>query len=247
MLRHAKMFMKRNSATILTCVGGVGVITTSVMAVKATPKAMLLIENAKTEKGEDLTKFEMVKTAVPVYIPAIVAGVGTLACIFGANMLNKRQQAALMSAYALLDNSYKDYKKKVEELYGEGVKQKVAEEIAKDKYKEADIPKESNKMLFYDDFSKRYFESTMEKVQRAEYNINRDLIMRDFAMLNEFYDYLELDHIDGGDELGWTTESNFEGYWQVWLDFGHSKITMDDGRECTVITMWEEPYMDWNN
>ena len=243
MLHRTKKFMNRNSATILTYVGGVGVIATSVMAVKATPKAIQLIENAKTEKGEDLTKFEIVKTAGPVYIPAIIAGVGTLACIFGANKLNKRQQASLISAYALVDNSYKDYKKKVGELYGDEAKQKVTEELAKDKYKEVDIPVDDKKILFYDDFSKRYFESTIEKVQTAEYNINRDLIMCGQVNVNDFYYYLGLDPIEGGDDLGWDSERNFEDSWQTWLDFGHNKLVMEDGRICTIITMWTTPYL----
>ena len=107
-----KEFLRRNSSTILTCIGAVGVVATAVMAVKATPKALELIENAKEEKGEELTKIEVVKVAGPTYIPAIVTGVATVACIFGSNVLNKRSQASLMSAYALLDNSYKEYKKK---------------------------------------------------------------------------------------------------------------------------------------
>ena len=113
LLHHSKLFFKRNSSTILTCVGALGVVTTSVLAVKATPKALALIEAAKEEKGEELTPVETVQVAGPVYIPAIVTGVSTIACIFGANALNKRQQAALMSAYALLDSSYKEYKAKV--------------------------------------------------------------------------------------------------------------------------------------
>ena len=107
-----------NSSTILTCVGAVGVAATATMAVKATPKAIALLEEAREEKGEELTKLEVIDVTAPVYIPAAIAGFSTIACIFGANILNKRSQAALMSAYALLDNSYKEYMRKSEELYG---------------------------------------------------------------------------------------------------------------------------------
>ena len=119
LLRNSRLVLKKNGATILTCVGGVGVIATTVMAVKATPKALLLLEEAKKEKGEELTKVEVVKTAAPAYIPTAVMGVSTIACIFSANMLNKRHQAALTSAYALLNQSYKEYRGKVVDLYGE--------------------------------------------------------------------------------------------------------------------------------
>ena len=113
LLFKSKVFLKSNSSTILTCIGGVGVVATVVTAVKATPKAMALIEEAKEEKGDDLTKVETVITAAPAYITTAVLGVSTLVCIFGANALNRRQQAALTSAYALLDNSYKEFKAKV--------------------------------------------------------------------------------------------------------------------------------------
>ena len=113
LVNKSKRFINRNASTILTCLGSIGVIATSVIAVKATPKALKLLETAKEEKGEELTSFEVIRTAGTIYIPAIITGGSTIACIFGANVLNKRSQAALMSAYALLDNSYKDYKKKV--------------------------------------------------------------------------------------------------------------------------------------
>lgn len=51
-----RQFWHRNAATVLTCLGGIGVVATSVMAIKATPKALKKIEEAKQEKGEDLSK-----------------------------------------------------------------------------------------------------------------------------------------------------------------------------------------------
>lgn len=245
LVHQSKLFLKRNGSTILTCVGGVGVVVTSVMAVKATPKAMRLLEAAKEDKGEDLTKFEMVKVAGPAYIPSALVGMGTIACVFGANVFNKRQQASLMSAYALLDSSYKEYKGKVKELYGPDANDQVTEGIAKDKYEETDIPDTEGKQLFYDSFSGRYFESTIETVLNAEYFLNRDLSMRDWAVLNEWYDYLGIEHVQGGDELGWSAGMNFDYYWQSWIDFGHSKTTAEDGREYTIIHMFSEPTLGW--
>lgn len=245
LVHQTKVFWRRHGSTVLTCVGGAGVIATTVMAVKATPKALKLIEKAEEEKGEKLTKMEIVKVAGPTYIPAAVTGVATLVCITGANVLNKRQQASVAGAYALLDSSYKDYKKKVAELYGEDADVQVKEEIAKDKYAETDIQVADDKKLFYDEFSKRYFEATTETVQHAEYQINRDLSMRDWATINEFYEYLGLDPIPGGDDLGWSTGMNFDYYWQSWIDFGHHKVVMDDGLECCIITLFADPTLDW--
>lgn len=248
LLSKSQKFLKKNSATILTCVGAVGVIATTVTAVKATPKAMALLETAKEEKGEDLTKLETVKIAGPAYIPTVVIGVSTIACIFGANVLNKRGQASLMSAYALVDRSYKDYKKKVDELYGDEAGGQVRAGIAKDKYEEQDIPQlEDGKLLYFDFYSNRYFEATPAFVKTAEYEFNRKLMMDDCVYLNEWYCLIDLPALDHGLDFGWSTCANSDMYWQTWVDFHHEKVIMDDGLECIIISFNQEPYPDFED
>lgn len=243
------VFLKQNSSTILTCVGAVGVVATAVTAVKATPKALRLLEASEAEKGSSLTKMEKVQIAGPSYIPSVALGVSTIACVFGANILNKRQQAGLMSAYALLDSSFKEYKVKVEELYGKDADIHVRQEIAKDHYVDDDIhvELEDDKELFYDEFSSRYFEAKPEKVIQAEYDINRKLRLFAGAYLNEFYDFLGIDRVDYGDYLGWSSEYVYRDTWQSWLDFYHEKVVMDDGLECTIIRMSSEPIMNFDD
>jgi hypothetical protein len=248
LLTKSKFFLKRNSSTILTCIGAAGVVGTAVLAVKATPKALQLIEQAEAAKGEELTAAETIQVAAPSYIPAIVAGVSTIVCIFGANALNKRQQAALMSAYALLDSSYKEYKAKVEEMYGEEAGAQVRAEIARDHINEADIPDEDDgKQLFFDYFSGRYFRSTIETVQKAEYNLNRNLFTRDYAYLNEFYEDLDLEPLETGWAYGWSKDVNYERHWQEWVDFIHEKTVTDDGLEVYILKMHGEPTLYFEN
>lgn len=242
LLASSKLFLKRNSSTILTCIGGVGVVATTIMAVKATPKAILLLENAKEEKGEELTKVETIVVAGPAYIPTILTGAATIACIFGANALNKRQQAALMSAYALLDNSYKEYKNKVKELYGEDVDANVRESIAKDKYEK--IETEGDELLFYEEYSGQYFNATMEDVLRAEMILNRDLQYHGCSCLNELYALLKLPETDYGDILGWSASWLHECQWYSWIEFNHKKVEMEDGMECYILEILTEPVPD---
>jgi predicted lipase len=215
------------------------------MAVKATPKAMALLEQAKEEKGEALTKMETVAVAGPAYIPAIITGVSTIACIFGANVLNKRHQAALMSAYALLDNSYKEYKNKLGELYGEDVVEHVTEEVAKDKYEETDISVSEGKQLFYDEFSGRYFESTMAEVIQAAYTVNRKIALWGGVALNEYYEALDIPQVDYGEFLGWSAGGLMEMTWNDWLEFDYNKTLIDDDLECHIITFGVEPMYDY--
>lgn len=125
-------FVKKNGATILTCVGSVGVVGTSVLTFKATTKANKLLEEAKKEQNTDLTLMDKVKITLPTYIPPILSGTATIACIIGANIMNKKHQASLMSAYMLLDQSYKEYRNKVTEVYGEEAEQTIEESIASD-------------------------------------------------------------------------------------------------------------------
>lgn len=240
LLRKSAIYFKRDGPSILTGISAVGVVVTTISAVRATPKAIRLIEIAKEEKGDDLTKLEIVKSVGYVYIPSMLLGASTIACIFGANVLNKRNQASLMSAYALLDNSYKEYKNKVSELYGKDADTHIKSEIAKEKYDKKDILTD-DKQLFYDFYSGQYFESTMEEVLMAEYNINRDLSTLGYINVNEVNGYFGIDDIEGGDDLGWSTHHNWESYWESWLDFIHEKVELDDGLECIIISTKIEP------
>lgn len=72
---NARLFIKRNSATILSLVAVAGVVATAITSANATPKAVRALDTAKLNKGEEeLTKIEKVKTVLPVYLPTIITG-----------------------------------------------------------------------------------------------------------------------------------------------------------------------------
>ena len=250
---QSKQCINKNSTTILACIGAIGVIATTVTAVKATPKAMELLNKAESEKGEELTKMEVIATAGPAYIPSLVIGASTIACIFGINVLNKRQQASLVSAYALADSTYKEYRGKVKELLGEETDNRIRDAIAKDKRDEevtgyvpglGSLPLSGEKLLFYDEYRKSYFEATMQEVLNAEYHLNRNFTMRGNASLNEFYSFLGLEPTDFGEVLGWDSWKLMEEYDATWIDFDHRLTTVsDDGLECYFIEMVFPPIM----
>lgn len=241
-----KKFFKKNASTILTYAGGIGVIATSIMAAKAAPKALNILKEAEEEKGEKLTKFETVLTGAPIYIPTALMGIATIACIFGANILNKRTQAALISGYALLDSSYKDYRNKVTEIYGKNADRDVKNEVAKDRYQDVDIEDtdDDGKTLFYDTFSQRYYRVTSEAMVRAEHDINKILNERGAASLNEYYDLLGIPTVDYGEHIGWSSAQMYETYWNSWLHFTKTKVIMDDGLECVIVD-FTEPFISF--
>lgn len=165
---NAKIFLKKHSSTILTCLGAVGVVATAVTAVKETPKAIKLLEEAEQDKGEELTKIEKAKTVASVYIPSVIIGAATISCIFGSNYINKRTQAAMISAYALLGQSYNEYKRKVDEIYGEGANEKVIGELAKDNLEEKkefiSDDDEDNVVTIFEASTMTTFETPLSKI-----------------------------------------------------------------------------------
>ena len=249
LVNKSKLYLQKHASTILTFLGSTGVVLTTVTAVRATPKAMQLIEEATDEKGEELTRLEIVKTAGKVYIPTVLSGTATIACIFGANILNKRSQALISGAYALLNESYDKYRSTVRTMYGEDTDDAIIArmvEDTKDVYISADCSRlytpdedESDKILFYDDMSKRYFNSTMANVINAQYHINRNLTLKGEVSLNEFYEFLGLESVEKGDILGWGSEFFSSGY--MWLDFKNSISKLDDGLECFIVSCLYSP------
>lgn len=246
-LRQSALYLRNHSSTILTCVGAVGLVATAVLAVKATPKAMERLNEAEVEKHEDLTKTEKFLVAAPEYIPAVLTGATTIACIFGANVLNKRQQAALASAYMLLERTYKSYKDKAVELYGDDADKNIRHAVVKEKCKEIERqPHGDETLLFYEEHYGEFFERTMLQVQDAEYQLNRKFAMDGEASLNDFFELLGLNEMKIGDALGWSQECICDFYNPAWIDFEHELVTMEDGMECYIINILVSPMIDYN-
>lgn len=241
-----KIAIRKHMPAVLTYAGVCGVVGTAIMAVKATPKALKIIEQEKMyrsyEGDNKPTKKEIVALTWKCYIPSIALGLSTIACIISIHTLDKRNQASLTSAYAMLNEAYKQYRDAAKVVYGEDADSKIQAEIAKDVFISADgigiyssdlDPSEN--ILCYDSYSKRYFESTMAAVLNAEYHINRNLQLRGYSTINEFYEFLGIDGIEYGDEIAWSLDSLMEGG-IMWLDFENHRAVMDDGLECCIVS-----------
>ena len=207
--------------TLLTVLSAAGVGITAVMAVKNTPKALAVLQDAETEKGSALRFREKVIIAAPVYIPAILVGTATISCIFGGHILNQRQQTALISAFALLDASYREYREHVAALYGRDTDLEIRGRIAEEHQKTAEMQNGNERVLFFDEYSNRYFWRSMLEVVDAEYHFNRNLALRGYAELNEFYEFLGLKPTEYGLEVGWNLCMGPEIYGYEWVDFDH--------------------------
>lgn len=248
-LYKAGKCLKKNSPTILSCIATVGVVTSTVLAVRATPKALKALEDATNDKGEELTKFETVRVAIPIYIPTVVTCASTIMCIFGANALNKKQQASLISAYALLDDTFKKYRKAANDAFGEDADSKIISQIAKRVWispngcnvYDPDMDYEGDKFLFYDFVSQRYFNATLNAVLNAEYHINRNLQLRGEVSINEFYEFVGIPSVENGDNIGWNMDYMLTAIGSTWLDFDNDHTKLDDGMECCIVSPFIEP------
>lgn len=242
LISNSKRFLKRNSSTILTCVGVIGVAATAVVSAHDTIKAVKLIkENERPD--EELSKKEAFKIAAPAYIPTVVVGLSTIACILGANVLNKKSQASLASAYALIDSSFKEYRNKAKELYGEEADKKIKEEIMEERYDES-LVKDLGREVFFDFYGLQFFNSTIEKVLWAEEEVNNILKKNGYVSLRTFYTLAGADPVFEDDLVGWSINScSQDGYDHI--EFLNEKTKHEDGFQSYSITMICEPVEDY--
>lgn len=86
------------------------------------------------------------------------------------------------------------------------------------------------------------FESSINRVIQAEYHLNRDFVISGYLPANHFYQLLGLEPLGGGDTVGWSIDTGI-----YWIDFNHSKVTLDDGLEVLVIDMDWVPDAGWDS
>lgn len=247
MTRQALRSLKKHSPGILTGIGIVGLLATSIMAVDATPKAMELIREKKEELGvEKLTAAETVKATWKCYIPAAVTAATSVACIVGANSVNAKRQAALATACTLSETAMREYKDKVVETIGEKKEREVMDAIAKDKIEKNPVSKSevilTNKgdTLCFDPWSSRYFKSDAEKLRKAVNDLNYQLINEGCVTLNDFYYDIGLDETRPGETLGWNINRGGQ------VQFRFSSQVAEDGTPCLVLEFVNPPSYDYS-
>lgn len=239
----------KHQPEILTGIGIAGMLTTTVMAVTATPKALDLMAEIKENHEKDTDKKAYAKDIVlkvaPVYIPAAIIGILSASCLIGANSVNLKRNAALATAYTLSESALNDYRGKVIETLGEKKDRAVRDAIAKDKIEQNPVVDReviitnNGETLCYDVLSGRYFKSDIEKLKRATNELNRKMLSDNYISLNEFYDEIGLNYTKIGENIGWNIS---RGY--IELDFS-SQLTAK-GEPCLVIDYRVEPRYNYD-
>lgn len=250
-LKGVKTAARKHSPAILTGIGIAGMVTTTILAVKATPKALELIEAKKEEldvdPDEKLTVVETVKTAWKPYVPAVATGLSSVACLVGASTISAKRNAALLSAYHLSTTAFHEYRDKVVETFGEKKEKTVHDAIAKDKVEQNPVNQsqvivtKKGNTLCYDPLGDRYFRSDIDKIRRAINDLNYRMTggMEMYVSLNDFYEAIGLDPTPLGRAVGWTVNKGM-------IDVQFSAQVTEDDEPCIVIEHLVPPEHDFD-
>lgn len=225
-------FAKKYYPEILVAFGSAGMFTAGVFFGKGRDKAKQILKENESE--EKLSPVSVIKATWKCYIPAITIGAISAACIVGSSSANLKRNAALATAYTLSESALKEYRDKVKDVVGDKKEQEIRDEIAKDQLVKNPVVQQkiiatgNGSTLCFDPKSGRYFYSDIDRLHKAENEINRQMRNDAFMTLNDFYYELGLDAIDLGESVGWNID---KGY----LDLQFSSQLSTDYTPCIVI------------
>lgn len=244
----------KNSPYILTgvCLGGN--LAGTIMAVKATPKAMQDIAQAEKAKGEKLTNAEIVKAAGKNYILAgSVILVSDILGILGIHQSGRRN-AALTAAATMSQNLAREYQDKIIEKLGPEEEQKIRDEMNQEKVHKALLenpPKPdwvpqigTGTQLFYYIRHGQWLRSDVETIRGRVNDFNQMLLGSwNGVSEEEFENELGLPNDGTSSQFGWNPNralveiyfvfpSDYNGYVSPWGE-GAIGIDFRDGHEPT--------------
>lgn len=255
--KMAEKLVVDNAPAILTGVGVVGTAATAYFTAKSTFKAAQILEEEKFKvkiqtpappgrlQDEDpLSKTDKVKLVWKLYILPAGVGVSTIAAILYANRISTKRAAALAAAYALSQDRFSEYKEKMSEKLGVKKEQSVTDELAQDRIN-ANPPQGSitiigdGKVLCKDEFTGRYFQSTVEKIKRAQNEINAAINDVQYSTLSEFYEKIGLPPTSVSETFGWNSPDQ--------LDMSWSTVLTPDGTPCVTFDVNAKPVKEYGD
>jgi len=220
--KRATKFASNNSPAILTATAVTGVVTTAVLAAKASFEAadiLAMEEELRPDQYLQMLEEDRLGRAKLVwkcYIPAGIAGVSTIAACVASQHISSRRNAALLSVASLTENAFSQYKEKVLEQIGETKEQKVRDAVAEQMVKD-NPPKAAEiivtgkgEMLCLESYSGRYFRSTPNDIEKAAISVNQYILQNMYADQNEFNNLLGLEPTTQGYEVGWNIDKLIE-------------------------------------
>jgi hypothetical protein len=237
-IKRVEKFTVDNSPAILTGVGIAGTFTTAFLTGRATLRAVEILETKNNQRialqiDNGLDKRECLGLVWKEYLPPVVTGLVTVSAIFGANHVSSRRATAMATAYSLSERAFNEYREKVVEKVGEKKERAYRDEIAQERVQRnphddnSVIITDTGEVLCFDQFSGRYFRSSMESLRRAENDINKQILSEGYATLSEFYQHINLSPTSFSDDVGWNTD--------YMMTIIYSTVLSKDNRPCIAI------------
>lgn len=254
MVNNSKEFLKVKSPTILSVAGVLGMTASTVMAVKATPKAIDILSKKEEEKGSELTGEEKVKAAWKLYVPSLAIGTMSAAFIFTSTGIYSKRMAKLSNEYTTLAAhaevtrmALRGYRDKVIEVVGEEKEAEIRQEVAKNDKPYIVTSKTTNKQVAFlcgeclclEPMTKSYFRSDMNSILDVMNKINNDINTgQPIAGFNDWLYELGLDPCEFGNSMGWNLTNLMK------LDF-YAEVA-PNGEPCLVIDYISKPQSDYD-
>ena len=226
--------IKANSSVILSVAAGIGTITTAVLVGKASFDAANIIRTHEEQNAPAINPKERLKDRTrlvwKLYIPSAVSTVSTIICIVGAKRMETQKTIAANAALAVAERAYSDYRDKVVEELGPRKDQAIRDKVVADQIANNPSPSQDvlvtgpGNVLCCELFTMRYFACDMEKLRKAQNELNARLLKHDYATFNDFYYLIGLSQTSASGNLGWTSDKLMELIFSTTLS--------DDGRPC---------------
>jgi len=235
--------LNSHGSKILIAASIASTISAVIFASKSKAKYDLLIEEMKEDKGEELKKTEYVRPIIKAYWPSILLIVLSSACVIGSHLLDKKKQAVLAAALTTSNAALNEFQKKAIEKIGEKKVTEIKDSIKKEHIDSKPIDPNKiivtgskNKVLMFDDYSGRYFESDIETIRRAVNTVNRRIPDETYVTLNDLYAEIGIPSITMGDEIGWHMDYD-GGKFEERIS---AQVT-ESGEPCIVISYEPHP------
>lgn len=273
---------RKHSPELLIAAGVVGTVVSTVLACKATTKLSTILDESKNNietihkckndkemeerySQEDAKKdlaIVYIQTGVKIaklYAPAVVLGTISIAGIVASNNILRKRNVALAAAYATVDKSFKEYRSRVVERFGDDVdkelryniKAKKIEEMIKDP--ESGKEKKSKTTVnvaapTVDDYARffdktcRHYEENMNynlMLLRSQQQLANDKLVADgFLFLSDVYDMLGITRTKMSQSVGWIYKPDGNSNGDNFVDFGVMVVkreTEDGGYEDAIL------------
>ena len=243
-------FCKKNAGWILTGLGAAGFVTTTILVAKEAPEAEKALDEAYMENPE-LTVFEKIDILAPIYLPAVIVGGTTLCCMFGAQIFNAKQQAALLAAYGLLGQEFANYRKAVRKEVGEEKEREIyisnQKEIKQLKNKIKRLEKSNGPELYtFASLPGVIFESTPAFMNKVFQHMLWMMIQEGGFSLLDLYEHTCLPEScydkDEAADHGYLIYENEITYGNAATTFEITDVKRQDGRTVHVIGTVDPPY-----